>query len=584
MMMVSRLRRLAPLSSPRLAPSATRLLGRVLTSPASRSTVEESHTVVDAVKKKQQSDIGDDPMPPNRPFAKQQVTLGQTTERVDFDIEAFTSSFLGVVEAELPNATDPARSAQLLRKLVRSETLKFTDMRDAPEKFFLAHRLLSSVGLNGFGVRFTVQFNLFAGSILGLGGPEQVAQLSQMQREGQLGCFLLTEKQAGVLSGLIVETTATWDDGAQEFVLHTPSEKAAKNWISQGYTAELGVVIADLRVDGVSHGPHPFLMRMRDEGGALVDGVRVEDMGGKTIANDLDNAKVYFDEVRLPKSALLNKFADIDDAGAYVQRGTERMRIEVIGQRLLTGRLAIAEAALISARVLHMRTEAYARDKVCNGLAGETSLASMPQVAAVFQESYEALDAMASFTSGVEARLNACLRANAIPDADLVDAIAVTKIKCIENAVERVHVLRQEVGSYALMHATGFELVDMLLCCKFAECDSRILQQKLARDRLKALKKGGVFGAISALLHDGPLFDTETLAAMGLARKLAPAGRDVHKLAAAMNEHWRDVYELADLIAFRHMNTGASGAFCEPVIDRLIPAVTTFDHDWKAKV
>ena len=42
-----------------------------------------------------------------------------------------------------------------------------------------------------------------------------------------------------------------------------------------------------------------------------------------------------------------------------------------------------------------------------------------------------------------------------------------------------------QVGSYALMHGTGFELMDMLLCCKFAEGDSRILQMKLARDRLK---------------------------------------------------------------------------------------------------
>jgi len=43
----------------------------------------------------------------------------------------------------------------------------------------------------------------------------------------------------------------------------------------------------------------------------------------------------------------------------------------------------------------------------------------------------------------------------------------------------------EQVGSYALMHGTGFELMDMLLCCKFAEGDSRILQLKLARDRLK---------------------------------------------------------------------------------------------------
>jgi acyl-CoA oxidase len=47
---------------------------------------------------------------------------------------------------------------------------------------------------------------------------------------------------------------------------------------------------------------------------------------------------------------------------------------------------------------------------------------------------------------------------------------------------------RFQVGSYALMHGTGFELMDMLLCCKFAEGDSRILQMKLARDRLKKVR------------------------------------------------------------------------------------------------
>ena len=103
---------------------------------------------------------------------------------------------------------------------MRSGVLKFTDMADDPDKFFLAHRLLSTVGLGGFGIRFTVQFNLFAGSIVGLAGPDQRAMLDEFQRAGDLGCFLLTERQAGVLSGLIVETTATWNDDAQAFELH----------------------------------------------------------------------------------------------------------------------------------------------------------------------------------------------------------------------------------------------------------------------------------------------------------------------------------------------------------------------------
>ena len=58
-----------------------------------------------------------------------------------FDHTAWTASFLDAVK-DVPNATDPAKSADVLRSLVRTGLLSFTDMRDAPEKFFLAHRLL----------------------------------------------------------------------------------------------------------------------------------------------------------------------------------------------------------------------------------------------------------------------------------------------------------------------------------------------------------------------------------------------------------------------------------------------------------
>lgn len=36
------------------------------------------------------------------------------------------------------------------------------------------------------------------------------------------------------------------------------------------------------------------------------------DMGRKTVGNDLDNAWIQFDHVTLPKSALLNRYADIN--------------------------------------------------------------------------------------------------------------------------------------------------------------------------------------------------------------------------------------------------------------------------------
>lgn len=99
-----------------------------------------------------------------------------------------------------------------------------------------------------------------------------------MHDKGELGCFALTEKRAGVSSGLVVSTIAEYDKERNTFLLNSPDEGAQKNWISQGLVADKTVVIADLRVEGKSYGPHAFLMNLR-EGGELVPGVETFDMG-----------------------------------------------------------------------------------------------------------------------------------------------------------------------------------------------------------------------------------------------------------------------------------------------------------------
>jgi acyl-CoA oxidase len=75
---------------------------------------------------------------------------------------------------------------------------------------------------------------------------------------------------------------------------------------------------------------------------ALADGITVCDMGEKTTANELDNARISFTNLILPQDALLDRFAGFDTRGNYVTRGVARMSIDVIGQRLITGRLVIA--------------------------------------------------------------------------------------------------------------------------------------------------------------------------------------------------------------------------------------------------
>jgi acyl-CoA oxidase len=133
------------------------------------------------------------------------------------------------------------QSAARLRAIITTALLRHSDIHHHPERFFLAHRLLAQHAPQlgpGFWIRFTVHYNLCMGTVVALGSEEQVKELDALQSRGDLGCFSLTEKFAGVNSGLVVQTTATFDEITGEFVLNTPNEGSKKNWISQGFVAD----------------------------------------------------------------------------------------------------------------------------------------------------------------------------------------------------------------------------------------------------------------------------------------------------------------------------------------------------------
>lgn len=436
-------------------------------------------------------------------------------------------------------------SAGILRDLIKSGLLRFTDMRDNPARFFAAHRILVDPEHRGpgFWIRFTVQYNLFAGTVLGLGTEQHLAELEEIQRKGELGCFGLTEKLAGVNSGLVVKTQAFWEPSKQMFRLVSASEGAHKNWISQGLVADKCAVVADLNVDGKSYGPHGFLMDFR-KAGKVVPGVHLGDMGIKTTGNDLDNAWIRFDDVWLPKSGLLNKYADIID-DKYVQTTKEKMRIEIIGQRLLTGRVAVAQAAIGFARKLYDQTRGYTDSKKCWAPNAEPALGEIPQLRSLYAEASDTMGKLDHFLTNVENTLAKVLVEDGIPDINLVQAIAVGKVQAVETAIALCFRLKQEVGSYALMGGTGFEHLDFLQCCKFAEGDSRILMQKMSRDTMKLFSKNKHTEASEA----------ELAACTALATAMKRGGKN------AWNDNWQMVYELAALVQQRVMKAWtATGA------------------------
>jgi acyl-CoA oxidase len=165
------------------------------------------------------------------------------------------------------------------------------------------------------------------------------------------GCFAMTE--AGHGSDVQkLQTTATYDPGTQEFVIDTPSDEAYKEYIGNaGCHGHIAVVFAQLIVGGESHGVHALVVPLRDKKGRVLDGVRIEDCGEKMGLNGVDNGSIWFNEVRVPREALLNRYGDVSPQGAYsspIENPNKRF-FTMVGS-LVQGRVCISGGSISAAK------------------------------------------------------------------------------------------------------------------------------------------------------------------------------------------------------------------------------------------
>ncbi|HTU61759.1 MAG TPA: acyl-CoA dehydrogenase [Polyangiales bacterium] len=200
-------------------------------------------------------------------------------------------------------------------------------------------------------VKFGVQFGLYANAIEKLGTAPHHKLLPEIRRAELLGCFAMTERGHGSnVRG--VQTRAEYDPKTQEFVIHTPQLSAGKEWIGGAAVhARSSVVFAQLHTGGEHYGIHAFIVPLRTAAGALLPGVRAEDCGQKMGLNGVDNGRLWFDHVRVPRTALLNRFGDVAEDGSYQSAiPSESKRFFVMLGTLVGGRINVAGGALSAAK------------------------------------------------------------------------------------------------------------------------------------------------------------------------------------------------------------------------------------------
>jgi acyl-CoA oxidase len=157
-------------------------------------------------------------------------------------------------------------------------------------------------------------------------------------------------------------TTATYDPDTKEFVVNTPDEAARKDYIGNAARdGRMAAVFAQLVVGGENHGVHCLLVPLRDEHSNTLPGIRIEDCGEKLGLEGVDNGRIWFSNVRVPRDNLLNRYADVDDDGTYVSpiENVNRRFFTMVGT-LIQGRVSVGGASITASKLALTTAVRYA--------------------------------------------------------------------------------------------------------------------------------------------------------------------------------------------------------------------------------
>ncbi len=202
-------------------------------------------------------------------------------------------------------------------------------------------------------VKCGVQFGLFGGAVLHLGTRKHhEAYLGDITSLRLPGCFAMTETGHGSNVQQLA-TTATYDAATGEFVIPTPDDAARKDYIGNAARdGRMAAVFAQLIVGGEARGVHALLVPLRDDDNNVLPGIRIEDCGAKLGLDGVDNGRIWFEDVRVPRDNLLDRYATVSADGVYesaIENPTKRF-FTMLGT-LIQGRVSVCGASISATKV-----------------------------------------------------------------------------------------------------------------------------------------------------------------------------------------------------------------------------------------
>ena len=191
---------------------------------------------------------------------------------------------------------------------------------------------------------------------------QQAKWLPLTMKHRIIGTYAQTELGHGSdVSG--VETTATFDKEADQFVINTPTHTAIKWWPGDlGMHSTHAVTYCKVIIFGKSYGVLPLLIQIRDTQTFMpMKGVELGDMGPKFGFNSKNNGWCSFNNVRIPREQLFGKFVNVDRQGKLTNKGNAKALYAVLmGMRTLlvfASAYYLGKALIISGRYSVVRRQ-----------------------------------------------------------------------------------------------------------------------------------------------------------------------------------------------------------------------------------